>query len=70
MAGKIIRDMILFGILVLIVVALVVGAAWGFWVMFFSWQLSEWAPLVICATSVFWISIGGLLWLRSSARKS
>lgn len=54
---------------VAIIVAFVIGAAWGFWVMFFSWQLSEWAPLVIVATSVFWGCIGGLLWLVPSRHR-
>jgi len=70
MAWRIIRDMILFGVLVLLIVAMLIGAAWGLWVCFFAWQLSEWAPLVITACSVFWISVGGLLWLRSSVKRS
>lgn len=70
MVNRIIINTILYVIFITIIVALVIGAAWGFWVMFFSWQLSEWAPLVIVATSTFWICVGGLLWLRSSIRKS
>ncbi len=56
---------------VAIIVALVVGAAWGVWVMFFAWNLSatrDWARITIIATSVFWLCVGGLLWLIPSRR--
>lgn len=70
MVNRIIIGMILYFVFIAVIVMLVIGAAWGFWVMFFSWQLSEWAPLVIVACSVFWLCIGGLLWLTNLVRKS
>lgn len=54
-----------------IVASLVVAAAWAFWVMFVAWNLSasrDWAPLVVTATSIFWLCIGGLIWLTPSRR--
>ena len=56
----------LFIVSVAIIVAFVIGAAWGFWVMFFAWNLSatrDWARITIIATSLFWLCVGGLLWL-------
>ena len=55
---------------VAVIVALVIGAAWGFWVMFFAWELDKnYARLVITATSLFWLCVGGLLWVAPSRRR-
>lgn len=57
---------------VAIIVAFVIGGSWGFWVMFAAWNLGstkDWAQIVIIATSVFWLCIGGLLWLVPSRRR-
>lgn len=63
---------LLFVVSVTIIVGFVVLAAWGFWVMFFAWNLSatrDWARIVIIATSCFWLGVGGLLWLIPSRRR-
>lgn len=61
---------VLFVLAVAVIAALVIGAAWGFWVMFFAWNLDKnYARLVILATSSFWLCIGGLLWLKPNSRQ-
>ena len=70
MATRIILEMILYVGLLFVLLALLAGAAWGLWVMFLAWQLYDWAPLTIIGTSIFWSSTGGLLWLRSQAKKT
>lgn len=72
MANSTIIRALMFIVSVAIIVGFVVMAAWGFWVMFFAWSLhatSEWARLVIIATSSFWLGVGGLLWLIPSRRR-
>lgn len=55
---------------VAIILLLVVGAAWGFWVMFVAWGLNrDLDRLLIGATSLFWFCTGGLLWLVPSRRR-
>lgn len=55
---------------VAIILALAVGAAWGFWVIFIAWGLDrELNRLLIGGTSVFWFCIGGLLWLVPSRHR-
>ncbi len=69
--GTIIRAL-MFIVSVAIIVGFVVLAAWGFWVMFFSWNLHmsrDWARIVILGTSAFWLGVGGLLWLIPSRRR-
>lgn len=63
---------LMFIISVAIIIGFIVMAAWGFWVMFFAWNLSatrDWARITIIATSCFWLGVGGLLWLVPSRRR-
>lgn len=60
----------LYVLAVAVVTALVIGAAWGFWVIFFAWHLDKnYARFIILAVSTFWLCIGGLLWLAPSQRR-
>lgn len=71
MANHTLKKTIIYLISVAIIAGFIVGASWGVWVMFFSWNLSatkDWARIVIVATSVFWLCVGGLLWLIPSRR--
>lgn len=72
MASNTLIRTLMYLVSIAIIVGFVVLAAWGFWVMFFAWNLSatrDWARITIIATSAFWIGVGGLLWLVPSRRR-
>lgn len=55
---------------VLIGVGLACGVAWGMWVMFVGWGLNaEGHRLIILGTSLFWVCLGGIVWLVPKFRR-
>lgn len=69
-AAQIVKKTITYILAVAITVGLFTAGSWGLWVMFIAWSLDGDAHrLIITATSLFWVAIGGVLWLTPRLKK-
>lgn len=60
----------LFALTIILVAALLLGTAWGAWVMAVTWLLNkDGYRIIIIGTSVFWAAVGVLAWLVRTNRK-